>query len=57
MRTIAIVTTAAVLMAAGAVFMLKPDAGATYAAQTTVSPFELMATAKALPVAENPDAF
>ena len=57
MRTIAIVTTTAVLVAAGAVFMLKPNAGVTYAAQTTVSTFELMVKAKDLPVAENPDAF
>jgi hypothetical protein len=57
MRTIAIVTAAAVLVAASAVFMLKPNAGVTYAAQTTVSTFELMVKAKDLPVAENPDAF
>jgi hypothetical protein len=57
MRAIAIVTTAAVLVAAGAVFMLKPNAGATYAAQTSVSTFELMAKTKDLPVAEHPDAF
>jgi hypothetical protein len=37
--------------------MMKPNAGATYAAQTTVSTFELMAKAKDLPVAEHPDAF
>jgi hypothetical protein len=57
MRTIAILATAAVLVAAAAVFMMKPNAGATYAAQTTVSTFELMAKAKDLPVAEHPDAF
>ena len=57
MRTIAIVTTAAVLVAAGGVFMLKSNTGATYAAQTTVSTLDLMATAKDLPVAEKPDAF
>jgi hypothetical protein len=57
MPTIAIVTTAAVLVAAGGVFMLKSNTGATYAAQTTVSTFDLMATAKDLPVAEKPDAF
>jgi hypothetical protein len=57
MRTIAIVTTAIVLVAAGAVFTLKSNTGPTYAAQTTISTFELMAMAKDLPVAENPDAF
>jgi len=57
MRTAAIVATAFVLVAASAVFMLKPDAGVTYAAQTTVSAFDLMVKAKGLPVAENPDAF
>jgi hypothetical protein len=57
MRTIAIVTTAIVLVAAGAVFMLKSNTGPTYAAQTTISTFGLMVMAKDLPVAENPDAF
>jgi hypothetical protein len=57
MRTAAIVTTAVALLIAGAVFMLKSNTGPTYAAQTTISTFELMAKAKDLPVAENPDAF
>jgi hypothetical protein len=57
MRTAAIVATAFVFVAAGAGFMLKPDAGVTYAAQTTVSAFDLMVKAKDLPVAETPDAF
>jgi hypothetical protein len=52
-----IVATAVVLVAASAVFVLKPNADATYAAQTTVSAFDLMVKANDLPVAETPDAF
>ena len=57
MRTAAIIATAVVLVAAGAIFASKPDVGVTYAAPTSVSTFELMVKAKDLPVAETPDAF
>jgi len=57
MRTAAIVTTAVVLLIAGAAFMLKSNTGPTYAAQTTLSAFELMAMGRDLPADPHPEAF
>jgi len=57
MHKVMIVIAAIVLIVTGTAFALKPHTGVTRASHGSVSSFELMLTAKDLPIAPKPDAF